>query len=119
MKKTVILLFLIVFGFSFAYPEHVTVKQIGLALQHGRPRAPSITRLEVDYESGTLTLNVSGYSGSVQVYVSNAQGNIVGYKLSTITGSGVVTMDLGTLAEGNYVINIALDNASYYGEFES
>lgn len=86
-------------------------------VQHGGARMPSATKVTADYDNGIVTLNVTGYTGNVQVYVSDSQGNVVGYTMSSVVNRGSVALDLGVLSEGSYYLSIALDNASYYGEF--
>lgn len=116
MKKLIAIL-LMSFILIPCYATGIDIRK-EITVQHGGTRMPSATRISADYDNGVITLNVTGYSGDIQVFVSDSQGNIVGFTVSSITGSGVVIMDLGTLAEGNYAINIALDNATYSGNFE-
>ena len=79
---------------------------------------PSITCVSADYENGLITVGVKGYTGGIQVLVSDSHGNIVSSTMSSITNSGVVSLNLGALAEGGYSLNIILDNATYYGQFD-
>lgn len=102
-----------------AYPRRFSMRQIGFALQHGSCRAPSMTKLVADYDDGIVTINVNEYTGSVQAYVTDPQGNVVGLTMSHITNSGYMTMDLGKLAQGNYTLTITLDNATYSGQFDA
>lgn len=94
------------------------MKRMTLAFQHGSMRMPSATHIAADYENDVLTLNVSDYTGSIQVYVCDSQGNIIGHTVSFVTSNGVMTLDLGNLAKDCYTISIVLDNATYYGQFE-
>lgn len=80
---------------------------------------PSITRVSADYEDGNRKVDVTGYTGVVQVYVSDSLGNIVGYTMTSVTNSGVVTLDLGAVEEGNYMLNVALNNTNYVGYFDA
>ncbi|UKK79261.1 MULTISPECIES: DUF3244 domain-containing protein [Segatella] len=80
---------------------------------------PSITRVSADYENGLITVDVKGYTGGVQVFVSDPQGNVVGYTISSVTNNGIVTLNLGSLSEGDYTLNIVLDSATYYGQFDA
>ena len=82
-------------------------------------RMPSITQVEANYENGLITIEVKGYTGGVQAFVSDSQGTVVGYTISSVTNSGVVTLNLGALAEGDYTLNIVLDNAIYYSQFDA
>lgn len=83
----------------------------------GGMRIPSITCVSADYENGLITVDVKGYTGGIQVLVSDSQGNIVSSTMSSITNSGVVSLDLGALAEGDYTLYIVLGNTTYSGEF--
>ena len=85
--------------------------------QQGSMRMPSITCVSADYENGLITVDVKGYNGGIQVLVSDSQGNIVSSTMSSITNSGVVSLDLGALAEGDYTLYIVLGNTTYSGEF--
>lgn len=85
----------------------------------GGMRMPSITRVSADYEIGLITVDVKGYTGGVQVFVSDSQGYVVGYTISSVANNGIVTLNLGALSEGGYTLNIVLDNATYYGQFDA
>lgn len=118
MKKTIILILLSVFGMSLAYPRHISFKQREYAFQHRRARVPSMVRVSADYEDGKITLDVTGYTGNVQIYVSDSQGNVVGYTISPIVNGGAVTLDIGNLKEGYYTLDVVLGNATYVGQFD-
>lgn len=119
MKKTIILILLSVFGMSLAYPRHISFKQREYAFQHRRARVPSMVRVSADYEDGKITLDVTGYTGNVQIYVSDSQGNVVGYTISPIVNGGAVTLDIGNLKEGYYTLDVVLGNATYVGQFDA
>ena len=117
MKKWLIFL-LLVFGTLIpSSASAIDIRKEGTVHQGGM-RTPSITRVSADYENGLITIDVKGYSGGVQVFVSDSQGNVVSSTMSSITNSGVVSLDLGAIAEGDYSLNIILDNATYYGQFD-
>lgn len=115
MKKLLILLLLFV-TFIPCYAFGIDIRKEGTT-HHGGMRMPSITRVSADYENGLITVDVKGYTGGVQVFVSDSQGNVVSSTMSSITNSGVVSLDLGALAEGDYTLNIVLGNTTYSGEF--
>ena len=117
MKKLLILLLVFV-TFIPSYAFGIDIRKEGTT-HHGGMRTPSITRVSADYENGLITIDVKGYTGGVQVFVSDSQGNIVSSTMSSITNSGVVSLDLGAIAEGDYSLNIILDNATYYGQFDA
>lgn len=86
-------------------------------IHHGGPRMPSITKVAADYENDVITIEVEGYTGGFQVFVSDVQDNVVCYTMSSIVNSGTITLDIGALAEGSYSLNIVLGNDAYWGQF--
>ena len=125
MKKLIILLLVFVTLIP-SCASAIDIRKEGTVHQGGM-RTPSLTRVSADYENGIITIGVNGYTGigvngytgGIQVLVSDSQGNVVSSTMSSITNSGVVSLDLGTLAEGGYSLNIILDNATYYGQFDA
>ena len=85
-------------------------------ISHGGARMPSITQLTADYDDGVVTVDVSRYTGTVQLYVYDANNTIVNYAIATISGSGTVTMNIGDIPQGTYRLCIVLDNATYSGD---
>lgn len=115
MKK----LFAILLTFVILIPcsaSGIDIRKEG-TVQHGGMRMPSIKRVSADYENGLITIEVKGYTGGVQVFISDSQGNVIGYTISSIANGGSVSLDLGTLREGSYSLKIVLDNATYDGQF--
>lgn len=117
MRKTILLLLLAVFGFSFAYPKYISVKQKEFGFQHRRARIPAITKVSADYENGLMTLYVTGYTGSIQVDVSDTNGNIVGTTTAYVSCKGTITLDINAVQGELYSLNIALVNTTYVGQF--
>jgi hypothetical protein len=115
MKK-IILFLLMLLVISPCQANSINVKREATTSK-GSMRTPSITRVFADYENGLITVDVKGYTGGVQVFVSDPQGNVVSSTMSSITNSGVVSLDLGALAEGDYTLYIVLGNTTYSGEF--
>lgn len=85
-------------------------------VQHGGMRMPSIMRISADYENGLINVGISRYSGSVQVYIYDVNGLVVGYTAATISEEGSVKINVGDLSQGNYSLRIVLDNATYSGD---
>lgn len=104
-KKILILLLLLASGISPIISRPIMIRARS-TFQHRRMRVPSATRLSADYENGKLTLNVSAYTGNVQVYVSDSQGNVIGYTMASIVNGGIVTLDLGVIEEGSYTLDV-------------
>lgn len=84
--------------------------------QQGSMRMPSITQLAADYDDGVVTVDVSRYTGIVQLYVYDANNTVVGYTVSTVSDCGTVTMNIGDTPQGTYRLCIVLDNATYSGD---
>lgn len=115
MKKLLILLLVFVTLIP-SCASAIDIRKEGTVHQGGM-RTPSLTRVSADYEDRVVTVGISRYTGNVQVYVYDANGIVVGYTISTISGSGTVTLDTSNLPQGNYTLCIILDNATYSGEF--
>lgn len=108
---------LIVVAFSIGlYATNVDLKRDAKFPKSG-VRMPSLTRVSADYEDGVVTLKITGYTGNVQVYVSDSQGNVIGYTLAMVSSNGTVTLSIDAVMGENYFLNIVLDNATYYGQF--
>lgn len=95
------------------------VKLLAKTFQHTRMRMPSATCVSADYDDGIITLSISAYTGNVQVYVYDSNGNIVAYACSAISGSGTLNINVDYLTEGDYTLSIALDNGTYSGKFQA
>ena len=116
MKKLFALL-LMLFTLVPCIATGIDIRKEG-SVHHGGTRIPSTTRVSADYESGTITIGINGYTGGVQVFVSDSQGNVVGSTMSSIANNGIVSLNLESLAEGGYSLDIILDNDTYYGQFD-
>ena len=84
--------------------------------QQGRMRMPSATQVTADYDDGVITVDVSRYIGTVQLYVYDANNTVVDCAVATISGSGTVTMNICDMPQGTYRLCIVLDNATYSGD---
>ena len=115
MKKLLILLLVLVTLIPSS-ASAIDIRKEG-TIHQGGTRMPSITRASADYENGVVTVDISRYTGNVQVYVYDANGIAVDYTVSTISGIGTVALDAGILSEGEYTLYIVLDNTTYSGEF--
>ncbi|MDD6853206.1 DUF3244 domain-containing protein [Prevotella sp.] len=85
----------------------------------GGMRMPSATQIAADYDDGVVTVDVSRYTGTVQLYVYDANNTVVNYAVATISGSGTVTMSVDNIPEGDYKLCIVLDDATYGGQFRT
>ena len=74
----------------------------------GGPRMPSAVKLSADYEYGTITVAVSGYSGPVIVSVYDEAGLLVETTSAALSGSGQIILNDADLPEGLYVLQVAL-----------
>lgn len=116
MKK-IILLPIVALMCSISVIANPLVLKRRAMYQHGGMRMPSIERVSADYEKGLITIGVKGYTGGIQVFIYDSQGNIIGYTISSIAKEGAVSLNLDILNEGGYSLKIVLDNATYYGKF--
>ena len=115
MQKVILFLTMLLV-LSPCQANSINVKRNVIAHEGGM-RMPSATQVAADYEDRVVTVGISRYTGNVQVYVYDANGIVVGYTVSSISGSGTVTLDTSNLPQGDYTLCIILDNAIYSGEF--
>lgn len=115
MKK-IILFLLMLLVISPCQATGINVKR-GATTSKGGMRMPFITQVTADYDDGVVTVDVSRYTGTVQLYVYEANNTIVNYAIATISGSGTVTMSVDNIPEGDYTLYIVLGNATYNGKF--
>ena len=115
MKK-IILFLLMLLVISPCQATGINVKREATTSKGGM-RMPFITQVTADYDDGVVTVDVSRYTGTVQLYVYDANNTVVGYAVDTISGSGTVTMNIGDTPQGTYRLCIVLDNATYSGDF--
>lgn len=118
MKRNLIILLLLIVSCSTTIARPISMKRMGLALQHGSMRMPSATQVSADYDNDIITINISAYTGNVQVYVYDSNGSVVAYDCSSISGSGTLNIDVNSLEGGNYSLYIVLGSVTYYGEFQ-
>ena len=114
MQKVILFLTMLLV-LSPCQANSINVKRNVIAHKGGM-RMPSATQVAADYEDRVVTVGISRYTGNVQVYVYDANGIVVGYTVSSISGSGTVTLDTSHLPQGDYTLCIVLDNATYSGE---
>ena len=115
MKK-IILFLLMLLVISPCQATGINVKREATTSKGGM-RMPSATQIAADYDDGVITVDVSRYTGTVQLYVYDANNTIVNYAIATISGSGTVTMSVDNIPEGDYTLYIVLGNATYNGKF--
>lgn len=117
MKKLMILCLMLLL-FAPCMATHVNLK--ANAHSHvGRPRMPSAIKVAADYEYGSITVTVTGYSGPVLVSLYDETGNLVVTKSAVLSGSGQIIMNDLDLTEGQYVLHVALGNTVYFGTFDA
>lgn len=75
MKKLLILLLVFVTLIP-SCASAIDIRKEGTVYQGGM-RTPSLTRVSADYENGIITIGVNGYTGGIQVLVSDSQDNNV------------------------------------------
>lgn len=118
MKKKIIILTLSLVSCLATATSRPIMIRARSTFQHTRMRMPSARHISADYENGIITLNISAYTGNVQVYVYDLDGSIVAYDYTTISGNGSLTINVGNMLEGDYIISVVLDNDTYSGEFQ-
>lgn len=118
MKKTFILL---IFSFVLVAQQRTmanTINDIPLRKDEvqPQPRVPSSVRIAATYDDENLIIDVSGYSGSVQVEIIGTDGFIYCFN---VTNSATEYIDITSLQQGSYSLIITLQNGTQYiGDFE-
>lgn len=115
MKKLMVLLLMFA-GLTSCFATCIDIRKEG-ATHHSGTRMPSTTKITADIESGVITLQLTGYTGGMQVYIYDSEDNIVGYTISNVIGREAVTLALGIRSGDSYSLSIVLDNTTYYGHF--
>lgn len=70
------------------------------------------------YMGDTLTVNITGYYGDVEVTIEDAtNSNVVATQTEYISWQGTIATDIHNLTTGYYVLYIRLDNDEYTGYF--
>lgn len=116
MKKFFVLMLLTIVCSAQIAAKPIVLRREGF-FQHRGMRMPSSTLLYADIEEDVLTLNVSNYSGIVNVVVHDTQGANAFSANSFVDCKSTIAFNLPELAEGGYFITIELDNAVYSGRF--
>ncbi|GJG66869.1 hypothetical protein PRLR6025_03380 [Prevotella lacticifex] len=114
--KQIISLLLMLLILSPSQASTINVKRAG-TMHQGGARIPSATQVVADYDNGVITIDVSRYTGTIQLYVYDANNTVVDCAVATISGSGTVTMNICDMPQGTYRLCIVLDNATYSGDF--
>lgn len=126
MKKTFILLilsFVVVsqqFSMTVANPNPTSDKDIPLVKEPVRPqphRVQSLKSFTASYNNQLLYISSYGYSGNVQVKIIGIDG--FDYSYYTDNTNNTQYIDISTLSEGIYILNIITSSGFIYtGEFE-
>jgi len=124
MKKTFILLIL---SFVLAAQQYSmgnsilsseTINDIPLRKDdvQPQPRTPTSVDITAAYDDENLIIDVSGYSGSVEVEIIGTGGFIDSFN---VTNSATEYIDITSLQQGSYSLIITIQNGTQYiGEFE-
>ena len=124
MKKTFILLILsfILAAQQYTMADNISSSQVDKEIPLNKdpvspqPRTPSFENVAAAYNSENLIIDVSGYSGSVQVEIIGTGGFTDSFN---VTNSATEYIDITSLQQGSYSLIITLQNGTQYiGEFE-
>lgn len=118
MKKILILLIL---SFVLVAQQHTMANRINdIPLRKDevqpQPRTPTLVDVIATYDEENLIVDVSGYSGSVQVEIIGTDGFTYSFN---VINSATEYIDISSLQQGSYSLIITLQNGTQYiGEFE-
>ena len=121
MKKTFILLiFSIVMISQYAtaiIQSSAAINDISLKKDdvQPQPRRGLLESFTASYESETIVIESSDYTGNVQVIITGDNGLTYSYSVS---GSNTEYVDISSLVKGSYTLTIITAGNSYSGIFE-
>lgn len=80
------------------------------------PKSPTdLLEVKAFYTSDTLTVNITGYYGDVEVTVEEAvSGTVEITQTEYVSWQASITTDIHSLDVGNYILYIRLDNDDEY-----
>lgn len=124
MKKTFILL---IFSFVLSAQQYTMGTGISSSQEisdiplrkddvQPQPRIPTLVDVTASYDAENLIIDVSGYSGSVEVEIIGTDGFTDSFN---ITNSATEYINITALQEGSYSLIITLQNGTQYlGNFK-
>lgn len=116
MKK---ILVLIIFLFAMLPIEGKSIHVIRSTSSHkGIAHVPTIVGVEANYEHEIISICISNYAGIYHIYINNDKNFVVKATSVEFAQSGKVNIDVADLPQGEYTLEIVLDNGTYVGTFE-
>ena len=124
MKKTFILLILSLvlgaqqytMGASISSSQAISDIPLRKDDVQPQPRIPTLVDVAASYDDENLIIDITGYSGSVQVEIIGTDGFTYSFN---VTNSTTEYIDITALEEGSYSLIITLQNGTQYiGDFE-
>ena len=121
MKQMKKILILLIFSFVLVAQQHTMANRINdIPLRKDevqpQPRTPTLVDVIATYDDENLIIDVSGYSGSVQVEIIGTDGFTYSFN---VINSATEYIDISSLQQGSYSLIITLQNGTQYiGEFE-
>ena len=116
-KKMLLLALLLTVCLASAFSNPIKLK-VRRTFQPRGMRLPPVTMVCADYDNEEVVIDISHYEGSVQTYLLDSNGNIVGYDSFEFMDGGSLTIEVGNLPNGDYTLSVVLGDATYYGEFQ-
>jgi hypothetical protein len=102
-------------------PQSILIIKIkGQGVSH--PKNPGQTEnvtMSAEYDSSDLYFSISGYTGEVDLFVTNSQNTSMDSDILNVVASASTSFDISAYPAGTYHLYIYLDDGSIYeGEFE-
>lgn len=122
MKKNLLSLALLLFCINYSEAQTTSIHLILKGTQSG-PKAPGqgidLLIMSAEYDSSELYFSIEGYTGDVELYVTNSQNTSMDSDTLNVVSSYSTSFDISAYPVGTYYLYIILDNGSAYeGEFE-
>lgn len=93
-----------------------TNKKIDLKEKGPHTRSGNATEINAFVDEQVISVEVTNYIGNIQVMVTGAGGTQS--QNAYISNTGVCLVDISSLSNGTYHLQIILEGKAYEGEFE-
>lgn len=100
--------------YNVLWPDHAfgicvtTNGEIGIGIEEN---GASEWNLFPNPNEGAFTLNYTGATGNANIEVRDVTGRVVFRTAQRVTNNAQLSIDMGTIASGNYLVNLAVNGA--------
>lgn len=116
MKKVILLIISVfVMGISSLYARSIKFNK---KIEQGGRHRTSMPVVMADVTNGMMELEINRFEGKVYVKIFDAFGNVVLSDILQTDGKTEKTLDLSGYENGQYFIEVGLNDITYSGSFD-